>query len=356
MIELHLINDLRHGGAQTQLCAAVRDAKERGDIVHVASLSASLYRKPEGIADALKELGASVHPIGQRFAVDPFAALRLKRLLYAIDPERVRTWDSAAGQLLRAAGRPGEAEWEHVVRELDSLAQVTREDLLLARHADLVVPTSDAIAQRIQPQCETECRVELNQSFLSGWVGEKESARRELNLPAKAKLAVMIGRLDDARYLKEAIWNADLVRILYENFRLVIVGEGPCRQAGERFACGATEPNVIHFVGNQTDVAPWLATADVVWCPLQSVGLSTPLVEAMRLAKPVIAATAPGREKILTDGVNGYLADYSDRAAWTKATDKLLSNSTHAEEVGQAGKSTLMTYSETAANYQSCSL
>ncbi len=341
MIELHLINDLRHGGSQTQLCATVRNSLEQGREVHVASLSSSLYGEPNGVADRLRGQGAMLHVIGNRFAVDPFAALRLKRLCYAIDPEKVCTWDAASGQLLRSASRPTDSEWTHMVRELDAWGNLLRQDLQLARRADQVVTSSEAIVKRLEKHLPAAPIIQSNQSLLGNWSGDKESARAELGVPSEVKLAVMVGRLEDGPYLKETIWNADLVRILHEEFMFVIVGDGPSRLAGERFAQGATEEGVIHFVGNQSDIMPWLVAADVVWCPNQSAGLSTPMIEAMQLAKPLVATTCSGRDVVIDSGVNGYLAEYDDRAAWAKATDQLLSSSTHAEAIGQAGKSRL---------------
>lgn len=341
MIEIHLINDLRHGGAQTQLCVVVRKSLEQGREVHIASLSSSLYGEPKGVADRLRELGATLHTIGNRFTVDPFAALRLKRLCYAIDPEKVCTWDVASGQLLRSASRPTESEWTHVVRELDAWDDLPQQDLQLAQRADQVVTSSEAIVERIEKQLPAVPIIQSNQAYLGNWSGDKESARAELGLSPEVKLAVMVGRLDDSQYLKETIWNADLVRILHKEFMLVIIGDGPSRQAGERFAYGATDEGVVHFVGNQANAKSWLIAADVVWCPNRSVGLSTPMVEAMQLAKPLVATTSVERESLIDSGINGYLAKYNDRAAWAKATDKLLSSSTHAEEIGQAGKSRL---------------
>ena len=353
MIELHVINDLRHGGAQTQLGVLVRESVEQGRKVHVASLSSSLYGEPHGVAKQLRELGGELHVIGNRFAIDPLAALRLKRLCYAIDPEKVLTWDIPSGQLLRAASRPSDSEWTHVVRELNALGDLPRQDLQLVQHADQVMVSSEVIAERMQKHLPHTPIIQNNQALLTDWSGNKESAYAELGLPPEAKLAVMVGRLDEGQYLKEAIWNADLVRILHEDFRLVIIGDGPCRQAGERFARGATEAGVIQFVGNQPNITPWLQAADVVWCPSCSVGLSTPMVEAMQLAKPIVATASPGREPIIDSGVNGYVAEYNDRAAWAKATDRLLSSYTHAEEVGQAGKATLDALNQARASTES---
>jgi sugar transferase (PEP-CTERM/EpsH1 system associated) len=136
-------------------------------------------------------------------------------------------------------------------------------------------------------------------------------------------LIVFTGQMDYAPNIDAVRWFADAVMPLLPEARFAIVGRKPVdsvrRLAGPR----------ITVTGAVPDVRSWLAAADVVAAPLRIArGIQNKLLEAMAMARPVVASPAayegieaePGRHLLVADGaeaqaeaIAGLLAD-ADRA------------------------------------------
>ena len=113
--------------------------------------------------------------------------------------------------------------------------------------------------------------------------------------------------------------------------RLAIVGDGPNREALEAHFAGTN----THFVGylQGLELASAYASADAFIFPSRTETLGLVLLEAMAAGCPVVAARSGGIPDIVTDGVNGYLFEPSDRDGAITATKKLLGAKTIREEL-----------------------
>ena len=69
---------------------------------------------------------------------------------------------------------------------------------------------------------------------------------------------------------------------------------------------------VIEYLGDADDVRPWIARTDCVVLPSYREGTPRSLLEAASMAKPVIAADAPGCRNAVKDGVSGFLCRVRD--------------------------------------------
>jgi sugar transferase (PEP-CTERM/EpsH1 system associated) len=140
-------------------------------------------------------------------------------------------------------------------------------------------------------------------------------------------LAVFTGQMDYRPNIDAVRWFANdilpLVRARHASARFAIVGRAP---TGEVRALEAL-PGVI-VTGEVPDVRPWLAAADAVVAPLLLArGVQNKLLEAMAMARPVVASAAaatgidavPGEHLLVADGATA-MADalcslFDDRAA-----------------------------------------
>ena len=64
---------------------------------------------------------------------------------------------------------------------------------------------------------------------------------------------------------------------------------------------------VVDYLGEQTDVRPFLAAADCVVLPSYREGLPRTLIEAAAMGRPAIATDVPGCRAAVDDGVSGLL-------------------------------------------------
>ena len=109
----------------------------------------------------------------------------------------------------------------------------------------------------------------------------REELLRELQLPADARLIGVIGRLEPENRVKDLIWAADLLRVLHDNLRLLIIGDGPLRPQLEEYARMASDLEHIQFLGERADAWRILPHLDVLWNASENVGLSGSILQAM---------------------------------------------------------------------------
>ncbi|MCK9686365.1 TIGR03088 family PEP-CTERM/XrtA system glycosyltransferase [Scleromatobacter humisilvae] len=97
--------------------------------------------------------------------------------------------------------------------------------------------------------------------------------------------------------------------------RLLIVGNGPLREALERQAQALGIAHLTTFAGDRSDVAQLLQCMDVFVLPSLAEGISNTVLEAMATGLPVLATRVGGNVELVQDGGNGALFDVGDVAA-----------------------------------------
>jgi glycosyltransferase involved in cell wall biosynthesis len=142
----------------------------------------------------------------------------------------------------------------------------------------------------------------------------REALLSELKLPANARLIGVIGRLVPEKRVRDLIWAADLLRVLHDNLRLLVVGDGPLRGQLESYARMASDLDHIRFLGAGSDL--WRVTPhlDVLWNGSDNIGHSSAILEAMAAGVPVIASDTPANRELVVDGETGYLIPPGTRA------------------------------------------
>jgi glycosyltransferase involved in cell wall biosynthesis len=88
------------------------------------------------------------------------------------------------------------------------------------------------------------------------------------------------------------------------------------------------------------DVRGLYELLELVLLPSRIEGLSQALLEAMALAKPVIASRAAGNVDLITDHRDGRLVDPLDPSAWAGAIEELLCDTGGATQLGVAARRT----------------
>jgi sugar transferase (PEP-CTERM/EpsH1 system associated) len=101
--------------------------------------------------------------------------------------------------------------------------------------------------------------------------------------------------------------------------RLVIVGEGPLRQAVQDILGSAGLQHLAWLAGARDDVAAIMRTLDCFALPSQTEGTSCTLQEAMACGLPVVATAVGGTPDLVEEGVTGYLVPSEDVTAMAQA-------------------------------------
>ena len=169
---------------------------------------------------------------------------------------------------------------------------------------------------------------------------EQEPGRATEALADKpaGRYLLCIGPLEREKGIQEAIWTLEILKYVYEDLSLLIVGTGPDRQRLEAFARAVRTGSSVRFLGSQPDLGPLLSGAVALWIPSHADRGVQSALEAMRAGLPVVASRLPRLSEIIVDGETGLLAPAGDKIAFAKQTRKLLDDPSIAEKLGQAGR------------------
>jgi glycosyltransferase involved in cell wall biosynthesis len=119
--------------------------------------------------------------------------------------------------------------------------------------------------------------------------------------------------------------------------RLLIVGDGPLREALVARARDQGVARATIFAGARADVPALLSAMDLFAFPSEFEGCPNAVLEAMSARLPVVAADVPGTRDLVVSGHTGQLAPGGDTLALAAA---MLSYRDHkrAEAAGEAGR------------------
>ncbi|MCX6021620.1 MAG: glycosyltransferase family 4 protein [Chloroflexi bacterium] len=166
--------------------------------------------------------------------------------------------------------------------------------------------------------------------------------RRQLGIPEQAKVAMFVGALDRAHHFKGAphLLNA-LPLVRDRDAMLLLVGDGDLRPELEQQAAALGLTDRVRFAGavQHDALPPYFAAADLVVLPSfppESFGIV--LIEAMASGLPALAHNIPGVRSVITDGVDGLLAEPGNTADLAAKLDLLLGDAGLRTRMGEAGR------------------
>lgn len=100
----------------------------------------------------------------------------------------------------------------------------------------------------------------------------------------------------------------------------------------------------VRLIGFQNDVASFLGALNVFAFASNSEGFGQVLVEAMAMAKPVVACRIPPLNEIVVDGETGLLVEPARPEAFADAISWLLAHPHEAREMGRRGQERVRSY------------
>ncbi len=215
---------------------------------------------------------------------------------------------------------------------------------LLIERRDRVVAVGGAVRQALvhnEGIPERRVQVIYNGVDLTPFaqaVPERAALRRSLGLPADEFVIIQVARLD---YLKDhatAVRTMDrLVRAL-PSARLLIVGEGPERQAIAELVRQRGLERHVEFLGLRRDVSLLLQASDAFLLTSISEGIPLTIIEAMAAALPVVATQVGGVGEIVENGRTGLLAPSGDDDTLARHLLALAANPEKRQELGKLGR------------------
>lgn len=150
--------------------------------------------------------------------------------------------------------------------------------------------------------------------------------RRILNIKEEEHVVGYLGRLSVEKGLVYLIDAALDLRNTSTPIKMLIVGEGPEREALDQRIRNKGLEKIVIFAGFQQDTENWLSAMDIFVLPSLTEGTPMALLEAMAVGIPVIATAVGGVPKVLTDGINGMIVQPGDSKAISEKIKLLINN------------------------------
>lgn len=200
-----------------------------------------------------------------------------------------------------------------------------------ARWADHTIACSSAV-KRMAIKADRSPRSEVTVVHAAGErprevrPEEVASLRSRLGISPGAAVIVLVARL---RPEKGHLVLIEAMRILAvktsRETHAIFVGAGPIESAIRR-ALREEEPFTLHMVGHQSDVAPWMAIADIVAMPSLSEPFGKVAYEALAAGRPLVASHVGGIPEIVQHDENGLLVPPNNPKALADALFEVLSS------------------------------
>jgi len=236
-----------------------------------------------------------------------------------------------AGLAGRSTGRP--AIWHVRIAESDGVV-----DRALYALATGVIATSGAVTRRFGKAGKV--RLVPNGIDLARFTprAPSPSLRAGLGVPPSSPVVLSIGRFvaeKGHRHLLEAAARIERTRA---GVHWALVGAGELEEPLRRQARGLGLESQVHFIGWRDDVPDVLAVGDVFVLPSENEGFGRVVVEAMAMARAVVATAVGGVPEIVRDGETGILVPPAAPAALADAVRSLLDDPARAARLGAAGR------------------
>jgi len=155
---------------------------------------------------------------------------------------------------------------------------------------------------------------------------EKVTTRREFNIMENDLVFGICGRLESIKGHKHFIDAAKIVSEKYDNCKFLIVGTGNKEDALKQQAADLNLSDKIIFAGFLSDITAVTNIMDVAVNTSDSEASSLAIIEAMSLAKPVIATSGGGNWYLVKNNENGLLVPIRDSNAVASAMETLMTD------------------------------
>jgi glycosyltransferase involved in cell wall biosynthesis len=216
-------------------------------------------------------------------------------------------------------------------------------DYLTERYVERFIVVSDSLRQMLMERRGIPVHrvvriyngIELNQYHPDAQYGD---LRRKWEIPREVPLIGAIGRMvwqKGFNYFIEAI--PEIVRVVPEA-RFLLVGDGPLREGLEALSEELRVKDNVIFTGFRSDIKEILSAVDLLVAPSLLEGFPMITLEAMAMAKPIIATNIDGITEQITNGVDGILVPPKDLSALAKAIIKVINDKELARSMGLAAR------------------
>lgn len=337
-----VIPTLDQGGAEKQL--ALLASKLNRDLfeTHVIALT-----RTGPMESVLKQAGIACHVIGKKGKIDPFAFLRLKKLMKSLQPDIVHTWLFAANAYGRLAasqlGIKVILGGERCVDPWKSWQELAI-DRFLAKRSHGILTNSHAVREFYENRKVGVGKfhvinngIDVDATIDVPRISREEACRR-LGVKPDDFLIASVGRLWPQKGYRDLFWAIELVRVARPKAVYIVIGDGPLRQRLELYRDQLQIASNIRILGHRDDVQELMPHFDILLNGSEYEGQSNTIMEAMAHGIPVIASDIPGTSDLIVSQHSGILVPPKDTHRLATEIHNWLDNPEELSQLGKAGQ------------------
>lgn len=143
----------------------------------------------------------------------------------------------------------------------------------------------------------------------------RADVRAELGIESDDYLVMMVARLDPIKDHFTAIRACTQAAKTVSNLKLLLVGDGPEREAIEKYITQEGLSHLVQLLGTRSDVPRLLSAADTLLLTSVSEGIPLTIIEAMATGLPVVSTKVGSIAEVIANGSTGFLAEARDHSA-----------------------------------------
>ena len=331
--------NLEAGGAQRQWALLAPGLAERGFDVSVLTL--------DGRGVYFEDLLAQGVPIacaGLRHRADPIGLARAVRLAGARSSAVLTRSVSAhlVGHVVARRQRAAHVVTEHLGEDPHGMRPLSRHQRLLLRP---MRPRANAVVSVALSQTEhlvrdgyraDAIRVIANGVEDDPPMRDREAVRAELGVSPNAFLAVLVAALRPEKRAPVFVEQVSAAHAIEPSVQGVVVGDGQDAQVVARAVrrSGAA----VRMLGYRPDAVDIMHAGDALCLTSAVEALPMSVLEAMSVARPVIAPRVGGLPEVVESGRTGLLISPDRPSELAQALVSLARDPARAEELGLAGR------------------
>lgn len=335
---LHLNTERTWRGGEQQTLYLLQGLSKRG-------IASDLICQPDSpMAHHAGQAGLNVIPVAMQGEVDLLAAVRIRSFVRKNHYDMIHSHTSHAHSLAFAASLGCGAK-RLVTRRVDfSIFRHSFLHLSGIKYrfmADYFIAISQKIKDVLMDDGIAAGRIFVIHSGIDPrrFSGQRpDHLRSEFNLAADEKVVINVAHLAGHKGQKHLVRAIPVVLEKIPNVRFFIIGTGELMGDLKGLAASLGLGRHLTFTGFREDVGAFYNLADLFVMSSVQEGLGTAVLDALAVAKPVVATRSGGIPEIISDGETGRLVEPASPTALAKGIIELLTHADLARKMAIRGQ------------------
>ena len=299
------------------------------------------------LAVTAKNAGLSVFTISERRRWDTKVFPQLRQMIAQCQPDILESRNVKSHFLVRILGLHRKCRWvawNHGYTATNWLDRAYSQlDRWSLRGAYRVVTVCGSFADKLESRGIDRDRITVLHNSVKPFVAPPlEQVRRvqhSLGLQNEAVI-LAVGRLSYEKGIADLLRAAAVLSNTkgVPNFRLVLVGDGPEREALARLASRLGIEGKLTMAGFQRDTKPYYSIATLMAVSSHTEGSPNVVLEAMAAGLPIAATAVGGIPEILEEGLTGLMVPPRNPDAMASAILRILTDPEMRLRLGAAAR------------------